>query len=849
MTIKYKRSSNGDWDTDDEWSTASGTSPGDQDTTFPTAGDDVIFDSNSGNCTLDANAACDSITASVAGSYSGSFSAAGFDMDVGGNCELESGTWTMGVGTWNVAGGMQHASSTNWIGDGATIDFDGSGSFSWTQINDASDRAANIIVRAGVTLTPASRIYATNYDIYGTVPLGSGSNRLQNYAGEIKVRSGGEISGTGTTFIQLESSPNTKGFTLNEGTVSVSLIHFVSPVTTAGETALIAPGTYDADVKVSAFSGTSATAKSQLSTVAGTVTITGDLWILDGSGNRDVEFTNVVGCVLNIVGDLLIDDISTSAGGIVEFDNSANNQTMTISGDITMTTLGTGTVTFTKSGAGGTVTFSGNNNQNIDALSQDMGSITITKAGTGIIDLQSGDFELGANSSIYGLAISGDTAFDAFNSDVALGAGGLDCTNGAGAALSMGSGTWTITGGTFDYSLIGTFNDDTSMIVFAGTCSWIAKGSGSRDVRDVTIASGTATLTAASGNPIVTGTIAIGASSTLLVGTGTILNVNNGILTTGANSRLGGAGTIAMYAVGSGKGYTTRGAGTTIDIAFFPIRPVTTSPSLPAGDYSTAFRIYNTAGANGLLTLSAGSYSFDSLELESRNNAGTINLEVAAADDITVAGELLFDIDNAADITIDGSAGDCNWILQGDVTQAEAAAGRLVWTAGTGTMTLSGTAAQAIDFNGQTVEAITIDNASGTVTFGDAVTTAAFTGEPNASIAGAVLITVQGNFALNGTSGNEITFNGPDLDVTGTAEAHFTTATNSDASAGEEVDALDNCTDGGGNSNWDFEQSSSSSSATSSSQTSSSSSSSSSSSIVAGQAVSTSQLMLMGVGT
>ena len=517
MTIKIYRPGNGDWDTNDKWSTASGTSPGDQDTTFPTAGDDVIFDSNSGNCTLDANAACDSIAATAAGAYSGTFSAAGFDMDVGGNCELESGTWTMGVGTWNVAGGMQHANATNWIGDGATLDFDGSGSFSWTQINDASDRAANIIVRAGVTLTPASQIYATNYDIYGTVPLGSGSNNLRNFAGEIKVRSGGEISGTGTTFIQLESSPNTKGFTLNEGTVSVSQIRFVSPITTAGETALIAPGTYDADVKVSTFSGTSATAKSQLSTVAGTVTITGDLWILDGSGDRDVEFTNVAGCVLNIGGDLLIDDISTSAGGIVEFDNSANNQTMTISGDITMTTLGTGTVTFTESGAGG------------------------------------------------------DIALD-------------------GAATYTGD---------------------------------IGEGS----LGDVTVTNGN-------------------------------------------------------------------------------------------------------------------------------------SLAVASAMDV-----------------------------------------------------------------------------------------AGFTGEPNCSVTGAFLLTVGDNFALDGTSGNTITFNGPDLDVTGTAEAHFTTATNSDASAGEEVDALDNCTDGGGNSNWDFEQSSSSSSATSSSQTSSSSSSSSSSSIVAGQAVSTSQLMLMGVGT
>ena len=49
-----------------------------------------------------------------------------------------------------------------------------------------------------------------------------------------------------------------------------------------------------------------------------------------------------------------------------------------------------------------------------------------------------------------------------------------------------------------------------------------------------------------------------------------------------------------------------------------------------------------------------------------------------------------------------------------------------------------------------------------------------------------------------------ITWNGPDLDVTGTAVAKYTTATNSDASAGTQVDATDNCTDGTGNTNWNF---------------------------------------------
>ena len=40
--------------------------------------------------------------------------------------------------------------------------------------------------------------------------------------------------------------------------------------------------------------------------------------------------------------------------------------------------------------------------------------------------------------------------------------------------------------------------------------------------------------------------------------------------------------------------------------------------------------------------------------------------------------------------------------------------------------------------------------------------------------------------------------------MAGTAVAHYTTATNSNASAGTKVTATDNCTDGTGNTNWDF---------------------------------------------
>ncbi len=1126
MTVKYYRGNNSNWITNANWSLTSG---GPADTTFPTAGDAVIFDSNSGNCTLDANAACDSITASVAGGYAGSFVATGFDMDVGGNCELNAGTWTMGSGsTWNVAGGMQHASCTNWIGDGATINFDGNGTFSWTQINDIGDAASHIIGADVVLTVSVNHFYAKNLDVYGQITTAAASKQVQLLSGTLTMRAGSNIT-QNNTYISIENS----SVALMDGTFTgVTELRFHAPT---GET--MAPGTYDCDVVAMTYTGSS-TAAYTVSSVSGTTNINGDLWIKDGAGNRDMKFTNVSGAILNISGDLKLDDISTISDGngvgIVEFDNSANNQTMTISGDMTLTTLGTGTVTFTKSAAGGVIDFNSAGDQNVDALSEDVGvititkagtgiidlqsgdfalganssmygltisgdteldvvtfdlaigvggfdgsggaaatvlcgvgstwtcdgnfdnkdigtwtretshvvltgttkiltghsdndfhdltfatgssitvspsttnrvdvqgtltidgtvtlnvilaaradcdiviganaviggasslrcftstsghgitdvhadatlncnivfqntvagtrcvplttsgifeltafgaentllqldnlgdynfgallfdnngtglitldnatngpasitcgnltcdmagtgnilvdgtdkgtdwtitgdviqiegssgrltwtpgtgdmtfsdnldqdidfngqtveAITITKAGTGIIDLQSGDFELGANSSMYGLAISGDTDLDAVTFDLAIGASGLDCEFGGSAIISMGSGTWTVTGGTFDYQDIGTLNDDSSTIVFVGVCSWIAKTN--IEVRTVNIANN-GTTTKTGGTAIVKVLVAVGNDAILLCNTN--VNVSAAELTTGTNSRVGGVGAIVMSPVGSGQGYTSRGAGTTLDVALFAMRPIATSPDLPAGVYSSAVVIYNSAANAGLLVPDSGAYLFDSLELESRNDTGPLTLDLKTnGPTITVAGELLIDIDNDADITVDNNGGSGKWVLQGNVNYDNAGAGAdgvLVWNAGGGSssMLLSGTNAQNVDFNGQTVEAITITKASGTVTFGDDFTTAAFTGGPNASITGAVLITVQGNFALNGTSGNEITFNGPDLDVTGTAVAHFTTATNSDASAGTKVTATDNCVDGTGNTNWLF---------------------------------------------
>ncbi|MCP4304720.1 MAG: hypothetical protein GY788_07555 [bacterium] len=172
-----------------------------------------------------------------------------------------------------------------------------------------------------------------------------------------------------------------------------------------------------------------------------------------------------------------------------------------------------------------------------------------------------------------------------------------------------------------------------------------------------------------------------------------------------------------------------------------------------------------------------------------------------------------------ADLTI--VLDDYDLTIKGDVAFAGG------WTKGTGLITLSGGVDQDIDFNGESVEDIEIDKLAGSVTLTGNVTTDSLTGTDGTldidgnnlettgnftAAAGAVfndttgggLVTVGGNFDLNGISGTPITWDGPDLDITGTADADWTVASDSNASAGTAIDATDNCTDGTGNTNWTF---------------------------------------------
>ena len=273
----------------------------------------------------------------------------------------------------------------------------------------------------------------------------------------------------------------------------------------------------------------------------------------------------------------------------------------------------------------------------------------------------------------------------------------LDSTTGR---FDMGTGTLSITNGTFDYADVGTIAGLSSTLVFSGTCNWIAKNGFGSGINDVTIASGTTTIpVTAAINVWMQGALHI--DGELLIASGEDL-FNQGTLTTAAGAHIGGDGIFILVAVPAGKGFTSRGAGTTIDCGEFWIRPGTTSPDLAAGEYDVGlFKFYNPSTGAALLSLD-GSFVFTGdVEFENVNAGGSL--------------------------TIDNSVNDPDIELQGDLVRDEQA-GTITYVAGGGDFSLTGMANQIVDFGGSTIEALTIDKPLGAVTLNGDFTTPTFSG-------------------------------------------------------------------------------------------------------------------------
>ena len=375
-----------------------------------------------------------------------------------------------------------------------------------------------------------------------------------------------------------------------------------------------------------------------------------------------------------------------------------------------------------------------------------------------------------------------DAATDNLNHT--LGTSGLEAAN-TSLRLNMGSGTWTCAGN-FDARNSANLNSVTSTLVLTGASKVLGNGVTYNNVTVNALATYTlisATSTNLKNTLSLAGTLTANGSLTF--------TVNNGLVSVDVGGSLAGSGSVVCSA-GVSINVTNNG---TISVSTFTPRVVSAGTWTIQGS-GTFASATTTLLINNSQTLIVGS-------------------------DLTFTGDLV--LWHTGGVNTFDLSGNHSITLEGDLSKLDGG-GSLTWQKGTGTITLTGTANQSIDFNGEAVEDIDIDKAAGTVTLTGAVTTDSlaltdgtldiaainpvvtgnYTQAAGTDVTGTGLIAVSGNFAINGTAGNTCTFNGPDLDVTGTAEAHHTTATNSDASAGTEIDATDACTDGGGNVNWNF---------------------------------------------
>ncbi len=306
-------------------------------------------------------------------------------------------------------------------------------------------------------------------------------------------------------------------------------------------------------------------------------------------------------------------------------------------------------------------------------------------------------------------------------------------------SFDMGSGTLSITNGTFDNQFVGTFDAGTSELSMSGAYALI--GSGGNDLNNLTIESGaTGTLTTANLDGIdirgvcnVIGSVDITTGSRLRL----VFDATMTLQATGEISRTG-TGLIDVLFMSAGGGITLLDGTLTAPVR---VNNVPTGTVFAPGTYGGGLFTRTTSGPV-TLELSAGAYDISELKLQADNNANNVLLDNSANPTITVTGALEFDLDGAGDITItDGD--ETAWNLQGSVINQVTGGGTFAWDAVAGaTITLTGGNDQNIDFAGASITALIVNKTAGKVTITGDFTCASFTGTSTGT----------GSFDMNGAT-------------------------------------------------------------------------------------------------
>ena len=427
-----------------------------------------------------------------------------------------------------------------------------------------------------------------------------------------------------------------------------------------------------------------------------------------------------------------------------------------------------------------------------------------------IFDANSGNCTLDADAAALSISVPNYTGtLDAATFDVAIGAGGLDCTDGEGATIVLGSGLWTCAGD-FDYEDIGTWEQ--------GTSEWKMTG--------------TANITAVYNRTFERFTVAAGAIVTILLGevrtytSGSVFTIDGDVILDGGRIGLGANSQLVGNDGGSISG--------TGDIYFWPGGDMPTlhdNFSLTCG----TIIIYQPPADS---VFAPGSGWNCNVQIDNRTTAEAYELRLNG--NYNISGDLLIQTNTAgASLNVNNAVFHPNINESGTVTFVEND-GTLTYNKGSGTFTLDGDAARDVDFADYDVEALVLAG-SDTVTFAGGWTATSFSAQtgdfdPNgqtietttagggsgdftiaagvnllSSLADVdlwdgVALTVGGVFSAIGNTGDHCNLQGSGgwtLDATAAGTVTNVTVQGSNADVGVDVTASSS-TDGSGNSSWIF---------------------------------------------
>jgi hypothetical protein len=372
--------------------------------------------------------------------------------------------------------------------------------------------------------------------------------------------------------------------------------------------------------------------------------------------------------------------------------------------------------------------------------------------------------------------------------------------SGTTAIIDLGSSNWTVGGNYNMRNISGSSTEGTSTLRMTSTTlvGWYWKPSGG-NFYSITLAPNA--QVSQGRNLYITGSFSLESGATWAAGVYRPLIRANASLTLGPNSSIT---TTTGYLELRPDGTGTRTGNATASVGSF-------KTISGAGDPQTPWTIP--------VATYVGDFVF-------RQNDSTYGGIWRFEGDTVIEGNISTAMSKSTNETIDTATNNVNLTLKGDV-DITPSIGSITWSAGSGTITLSNTSAQSINFNAQSIEDIIIDKSAGSVTLTSNLTTDSLTltdgtvdingydltttGNFTQGVAtivqdsnGSGLITVGGDFRINGSNDSPTIWNDADLNISGSALATNITVSGSNASSGTYVTASRNSIDNGDNVGWTF---------------------------------------------